>query len=168
MYRSPIGFLIKLFFALLAIIAVPQFAAAQDMPPILAPLAAPIGVAPNPESTSPSAEAIIPPAVVKPPAAPTMSRVAAVDHPKTMGYPGKSAAAKNKFVALMKRLASAHHNAVHHLANGAPEPNFPRGTIVPPPDYYASGPYQHLVYGGPPMGVYGGWGGYRGRYPYYP
>jgi hypothetical protein len=168
MYRSPIGFLIKLFFAFLAIIAAPQFAVAQDMPPILAPLAAPMAVAPNPEPTSPSAEAIIPPAVVKSPAVPTMSHVAAVDHPKAARHLEKTGAAKNKFAALMKRLAAAHHGAVHHLANGAPEPNFPRGTIVPPPDYYASGPYQHLVYGGPPMGVYGGWGGYRGRYPYYP
>jgi hypothetical protein len=49
-----------------------------------------------------------------------------------------------------------------------PEPTIPLGTAVPPPGYFGPPPRERLVYGGPPPGLYGGWGGYRGRYPYYP
>jgi hypothetical protein len=85
---------------------------------------------------------------------------------------------------LNKRLVVAHehaaeHAAIHHVAlrrseprfpTGAvaPEPGMPYGTVVPPPGYYPPGPRERLVYGGPPPGIYGGWGGYRGRSPYYP
>ncbi len=72
----------------------------------------------------------------------------------------------------MKRLAAAraHPTVTHRVAVREPEPSFPPGAAVPPPPpYYGPGPYQRLVYGGPPPGIYGGWGGgYRGRYPYYP
>jgi hypothetical protein len=79
-----------------------------------------------------------------------------------------------QFTALVKHLAAAHsHVVTHHIvAARVIEPGLPPGTPVPPPGYfgpgYGPGPYQRLVYGGPPPGVYGGWGGYRGRWSYYP
>jgi hypothetical protein len=79
-------------FAVLAIIAVPHGAAAQDMPPILAPLAAPISSNSSAgfRSTSPSAEAIIPPAVVCPTGCADKQEhvVAAVDHRRLMTHHG--------------------------------------------------------------------------------
>jgi hypothetical protein len=56
----------------------------------------------------------------------------------------------------------------HIVAARMLEPSLPPGMPVPPPGYYGPGPYQRLVYGGPPPSLYGGWGGYRGRPPFYP
>ena len=137
---------------------------AQDMPPILAPLAPPVA-APAPMPASPSAQAIIPPVAVVAPLKPSVKpHVASAAHPATAHH-------RAKFAALMKRLTAARAQAAtHRVALRQSEPSLPPpGTIVPPPGYYASGPRERLVYGGPPPGVYGGWGGYRGRYPsYYP
>jgi hypothetical protein len=168
------GFLSPLLFASLAIIAVPAAAAsAQDMPPILAPPVQPVMPAP-PASVSPSAEAVIPPAPAVPPAAPAkQDRAASVNHPTAAHHIAKSAAIKNKFAALTKRLtttAHAHRNVSHvAVSEPPPRPVFPPGAPVPPPGYfppspYQPGPYQQLVYGGPPRPFHAGWG----RYPYYP
>jgi hypothetical protein len=155
------SFSLKFSFAVLAIIVTPAIAAAQDMPPILAPPVAPVAAsAPPPMPVSPSAEAVIPPA--------------AVGSAAPIGKPHVAAALPThhsaKPVATKKHLAAARaHAATHRVALGAPERNFVPGTAVPPPGYYSPGPYQRLVYGGPPFGPYGGgWGGYRGRYRYYP
>jgi hypothetical protein len=151
-----------IFFALLAIAVVPELAAAQDMPPILAPPAPAVMATPVP--ASPSAEAVIPPAMVAPPAATVGKKhVAAADHRLRVRHEAKTAAVK-------KRLTAAHaRTTTHHIvAFRAPERTLPAGMVVPPPGYYAPGPYERLVYGGPPRGLYNGWAGYRGRYPYYP
>ena len=88
--------------------------------------------------------------------------VAAAKHP-TATHHAAGVTAK-KFAALTRRLTAAHpHPAVAHVsARVAASP----GVVVPLPDYYPPGPYRRLVYGGPPPGPYG-WGGYRGRYPYF-
>ena len=144
-------------------------AGAQDMPPILAPVTPAPVVSPSP---SPSAEAVIPPAPVATPTAP--ARVAPPITPTRKAHvatvvrraPSHHRAA---WAALTKRLATARaHATTRHVALREPEPSFPPGTVVPPPSYYGPGPYQQLVYGGPPRGIYGGWGRYRGPYPYYP
>jgi hypothetical protein len=190
MRRSRHGFSLPLLFALLALGA-PGIAAAQDMPPILAPLAQPPEASPKPTPApiTPSAEATIPPAVpAAPPVPAKKEHAAAVTHPTTVHHAAKPAAVKTRFAALMKRLAAAHaHSAPQHVALRQPEPSWaqaavvpepgfpPPGTVMPPPGYsgyygpgYSPGPRERLVYGGPPPGVYGGWVGYRGRYPYYP
>ncbi len=174
MQRSPIGFPLRLLFALLAI-GLPGVAAAQDMPPVLAPLATPPAASPSPPP-APVATAVIPPArvVVASPVTAKKPRIVAAVHPAPTHH-------RVKIAALNKRLAVAHeHAAIHHVALRRSEPRFPRmaaavpepgipyGTVVPPPGYYAPGPRERLVYGGPPPGIYGGWGGYRGRSPYYP
>jgi len=158
MQRSPIGFSSIIFFAILAI-PLSGIAAAQDMPPILAPPAPAPAVSSLPAPSSPAATAIIPPA-----APAKKAQVATAVRPAR--HPVKSAAVK-------KRLAAAHTQAhaqtvTHHVAFRQPEPSLPAGMVVPPPGYYAPAPRERLVYGGPPPGLYGGWGGYRGRYPYYP
>jgi len=170
MQGSREGLPLSLLFAFLAISAGPAAAVAQDMPPILAPLA-PAAVAPaNPALTSPSAEAVIPPAAPIPMAAPAKpEHVAAVKHPATVHHSGKSRAVKTKFAALMKRLTPAYHArrfVTHVAATREREPSLPPGTLIPPPGYFSPPPHEHLVYGGPPPG-YPGWGPYRGRYPYY-
>jgi hypothetical protein len=159
----------------LAIISVSGAAAAQDMPPILAPLTPPAKAAPDPAPAAPSAEAVIPPtAPVAPPVArpavpPKPQHAAAAAHPTPAHRNAKPAVVKSKFAALMKQLGSPPrgHRTVHRVASRKPEPSLPPGMVVPPPGDYAPPPYQRLVYGGPP-GAYGGWGGYRGRYPNYP
>jgi hypothetical protein len=168
------SFVSALLFALLTMVA-SRMAAAQDMPPILAPLAP--AAAPSSPPVSPSAEAAIPPKLterpavvplkisppaVLPPAHATASvRVAAAPH-------NASGHHTDKFAALMKRLSVAHaHPATHRVVVQQVEPSLPRGMPMPPPGYYGPSPYEHLVYGGPPPSVYGGWG-YRGRSPYYP
>jgi hypothetical protein len=162
MRGSRSGFALALLFAFL-VIGVPGIAAAQDMPPILAPLAAAPTLAPKPEPASPSAEAVIAPAAQTPMVKPVEKpHVAATAHPPVAHH-------NAKFAALVKHLTTAHPRAVtHHVAVRMPEPGLPPGIPVPPPGYYEPGPYQRLVYGGPPPGLYGGWGGYRGRLPYYP
>ena len=161
MQGSRKGFPLPLLFAALAIIAVPGVALAQDMPPILAPPTVP-EVPAKLAPVSPSAEAVIPPAApVK------QEHIAAVDHPTPAHHAAKSATVKKRLAAVHAR-RTAHHVAVNHVAIREPEPSMPPGSIVPPPGYYGPGPYEHLVYGGPPRGLYGGWGGYRGRYSYYP
>jgi hypothetical protein len=131
-------------------------AAAQDMPPILAPLAPAPVVAPAPPSVpvSPSAEAVLPPAAEK-------AQVAAVPHALAAHHHAK--------VALAKKQPLPHHivSGEHRVAVRPPEPALPTGMPMPPPGYYGPGPYRHLVYAGPPPGFYGGWG-YRGPYPDYP
>jgi len=177
MQRSPIGFPLRLLFALLAI-GLPGIAAAQDMPPVLAPLTTPPAASPSP-LPAPVATAVIPPAqvVVAPPVLAKKPRIVAAAHPAPAHHRVKTA-------ALNKRLVVAHEHATEHAAihrvalrrseprfptvAAAPEPGIPYGTAVPPPGYYAPGPRERLVYGGPPPGIYGGWGGYRGRSPYYP
>jgi hypothetical protein len=181
MQGSRSGFALALLFAFLVVRA-PGIAAAQDMPPILAPLAAAPTtptVAPKPAPITPSAEAVIPPAA-------SASVAKPVDKPHVVAIAHPPVAHQNtKFTALVKHLTTAHsHVETHHAA--APhhiaethrvaarviEPSLPPGMPVPPPGYYepgySPGPYQRLVYGGPPPGLYGGWGGYRGRLPYYP
>ena len=155
------GFTLGLFFALLAI-GIPRIAAAQDMPPILAPLALPPVVSSQPTATSPSAVATIVPAPVAAPVTPAKkTHVAAVVRPVTTHRHAKSESAKKRFAAA-HALAATHRVALKQSA-----PSFPPGSIVPPPGYYGPGPRERLVYGGPPPGIYGGWGGYRGRYSYY-
>jgi hypothetical protein len=68
----------------------------------------------------------------------------------------------------IRHLALRRPDANYPRVATVPEPNLPPGTVVPPPGYYEPGFREHLVYGGPPPSPYGGWGGYRGRYPYYP
>jgi hypothetical protein len=172
MRGSRSGFALALLFAFLAI-GVPGIATAQDMPPVLAPLAtapATPAIAPKPATpAAPSAEIAIPPAPA-PIAKPVeKSHVAAAMHSPVAHH-------NAKFTALVKHLTTVHSHAVtHHLvAARMPEsgPGLPPGMPVPPPSYYGPGygpgPYQRLVYGGPPPGLYGGWGGYRGRWSYYP
>jgi len=176
MQRSRAGFSYPLLFALSAIIASPEIARAQDMPPIWTPLApppaaaAPPPVAATPASVPPSAAAVVSPAVTVPSALPTVKKqVAAAGRPAKPRHAAKASARQEaKFAALTKRLTAVHaHPATRHVAVRAPEPTPPRGMIVPPPGYYyPPPPYEQLVYGGPPRGLYGGWGGYRGRYPY--
>jgi hypothetical protein len=168
MRSSSYGFSYSLLFAFLAITAVPGIAAAQDMPPILAPPAAAM-----PDPGPPSAVAATPPAVAAAPLAPAVKVHTAIAAPAAKPSHETKAAVHHdaKFAALIKRLAAAHaHPATHHVAAASPNPGLPApGTVVPPPGYFPStGPYQRLVYGGPPPRFYGGWGGYRGRYPYYP
>jgi len=171
MQLSPIGFSLWLLLALLAIVAVPGIAAAQDMPPILAPLAPPSEAATS-VPASPSAEAVIPPVAVVPPAAPVSKKQLVVaDHLTKSHRDAKSAARQEvKFAALTKRLTAGHaHPATQRVvAVRVPELALQPGMVVPAPGYYPPSPYEHLVYGGPPRGLYGAWGGYRGRYPYYP
>jgi hypothetical protein len=169
MQLSPTGLAFRLLFALLAIVTVPGIAAAQDMPPILAPLAS---AAETPVPASPSGQAVIPPIAVVPPVAPVSKKqLVAADHLTKSHRDAKSAARQEvKFAALTRRLSTAHaHPAAHRVAVRVPEPALQPGMVVPAPGYYPpGGPYEHLVYGGAPRGLYGGWGGYRGRYPYYP
>jgi hypothetical protein len=183
MRRLRHGFSLPLLFALLAIGA-PGIAAAQDMPPILAPLAQPPEVSPKPTPApiAPSAEATIPPAMPAVPSGPAKKEhAAAVTRPTTAHHAAKPAVVKTRFAALVKRLAANHpHPVPQHVAVRQPEPSWAQAAVVPepgfpppgmagpPPGYYGPGPRERLVYGGPPLGVYGGWGGYRGRYPYYP
>jgi hypothetical protein len=167
MRRSQTGFIVSMFFAFLAIL-VPRLAAAQDMPPILAPLDPPTTPAPAASSAAaPSAEAVIPPAAVAPAKRP---QVAAVRPPESPSHHVATAAENKKFAALLKRLAQAHHEAAHRetvrrvVVVHETRPDLPPGTVVPAPGYYPPGPYyQRLVYAGP----YRGWGGFRGPYPYY-
>ena len=168
------GFALALLFAFLAIGA-PSIAAAQDMPPILAPLAtapATPAATPKPAPVAPSAEVAIPPAPAPVAKSVEKPRVAAAVHPPTTHQ-------NSKFTALVKHLTTAHsHTERHHVAEThrvaarITEPSLPPGMPVPAPGYYGPGygpgPYQRLVYGGPPPGLYGGWGGYRGRWSYYP
>ena len=178
MRGSRSGFALALLFAFLAI-GVPGIAAAQDMPPILAPplATAPAtpSIAPKPQPIAPSAEAVVPPAALSPIVKPIEKpHVAAVSHPP-------AAHQSAKFSALVKHLTTTHSRAethhvaeTHRVAARVTEPSLPSGPgmPVPPPGYYGPGygpgPYQRLVYGGPPPGRYGGWGGYRGRWSYYP
>lgn len=162
MQESRSGFSCRLLFASLAIIALTGVAEAQDMPPILAPLA-PEAMAPSPPLASPSAEAVIShPAIVHPAAPATKTHVVHADRPAKAHHAAK-------FAALIKRLAARPRPTIHHVALKQPEPPpLPPGTVVPDPSYYPPGSYERLVYGVPPRGLYGGWGGYRGRYPYYP
>jgi len=112
----------------------------------------------------------VPPAVVAPSAVPARKvHVAATARPRAATH-------RAKFAELIRRLAATHpHPATAHVvprqsefvAIAPPEPRFPPGMVVPPPGYYGPGPREHLVYGGPPRGLYG-WGGYRGPNPYYP
>jgi len=122
----------------------------------------------TPAQISPSAQAVIPPAsttaqssLEKRPA------IAAIEHPAPPRRHVTTAAEKNRFAALMRKLVSAHHETAHHETVHrvvVREPDLPPGTVVPPPGYYPLGPYyQRLVYAGP----YRGWGGFRGPYPYY-
>jgi hypothetical protein len=169
MRSSSHGFSYSLLFAFLAITAAPGMAAAQDMPPILAP---PAVAKPDP-SPPLAAATVMPPAVVAAPVAPAAKpHTVAVAPPAKAAHEAKATAHHDaKFSALIRRLAAAHaHPARHHVSVASPDPVVPApGTVVPPPGYFPpAGPYQRLVYGGPPPGVYGGWGGYRGRYPYYP
>jgi hypothetical protein len=168
MRSSSYGFSYSLLFAFLAITAVPGIAAAQDMPPILAPPAAA-----KPDPGPPLAAVVTPPAVVASPVAPAAKVHTAVAAPAAKPPHEAKASAHHdaKFAALIKRLAVAHaHPATHRVAVASPNPVPPApGTVVPPPGYFPpAGPYQRLVYGGPPPAFYRGWGGYRGRYPYYP
>jgi hypothetical protein len=171
MQGSLAGFSCRLLFAFQAIIVSAGVAVAQDMPPVLAPLTVP--AASNPAPVSPSAQAAIPPAAqaVIPPAAPAVPATkpihTAANHHAKDAKPHHPA----KFAALAKRLAAHSHPVTHHVAAAhvAAAPALPPGAQVPPPGYYGPAPYQRLVYGGPPPGMYGGWGGgYRGRHPYYP
>jgi hypothetical protein len=116
-----------------------------------------------PAPTSPSAEAIIPPAVVAAPTAPAPAGHAASAVPPARPAHGVKSAAAKKKLALARLRA-----AVHRVALARLEPPVPMGAVVPPPGYYPPGPYARFVYGGPPRGLYGGWSGYRGHYPYYP
>jgi hypothetical protein len=172
MRGSRSGFALALLFAFLAIGAT-RIAAAQDMPPILAPLAtapATPAVAPKPQPASPSAEATIPPApqapIVKPIEKP---HVAATTRPLVTHNNAKFAALVKHLTTTHQHAPASHHVAeTHRVATRVIEPSLPPGMPVPPPGYYGPGPYQRLVYGGPPPGLYGGWGGYRGRPPFYP
>jgi len=165
------------------LVVAPGIAAAQDMPPILAPLAAAPtvpAVAPKPVApAAPSAEAAIPPAA---PAPVDKPHVVALTHPPVPHQ-------NTKFTALVNHLTTAHsrvethhvaahvaatHHAVetHHIvAARMLEPSPPPGMPVAPPGYYGPGygpgPYRRLVYSGPPPSFYGGWG-YGGRPPFYP
>jgi hypothetical protein len=168
MWGSRGDFALALLFALLAISA-PGIVAAQDMPPILAPLAtapATPAVVPKPGPASPSAEVAIPPAASAPAASP-------VEKPHVVALTHAPVAQQNtRFTSLVKHLTAAHARAEsHRVAARVVEPSLPPGMPVPPPSYYqpgyGPGPYQRLVYGGPPPGLYGGWG-YRGRWSYYP
>src|SRR5258708_725345 len=100
------GFSLGLLFALVAI-GSSGIARAQDMPPILAPLAPAAAVAASPPSTAPSAQAAIPPApsgkvtippaIVPPHVTPAAKApVAAVDRTAAAQYRAKSAAEKKR------------------------------------------------------------------------
>lgn len=147
-----------------------ELAAAQDMPAILAPPAAPL-VAPKPDPAAPMAEAAVPPAspptaaIVAPPPRPLKKPqvAAATGHQPTAHH-------RAKFAVLMKRLTAARGRAAHEAARRRValrqvEPNFPPSPMPPPPGYYPPSFRQHLVYGGPPPGFYP-FGAYRERYPY--
>lgn len=161
-------------FAFLAI-AVTRPAAAQDMLPIFGMPNQPAAVvtpAPTaPPQVSPSAQAVIPPASTTARAVPEKRpAVAAIEQAAPPHRHVVTAAEKKKFAALMKKLVPAHRETphretVHRVVVHETRPGFPpAGTVVPPPGYYPPGPYyQRLVYAGP----YGGWGGFRGSYPYY-
>ena len=161
MQGSLSSFASALLIAILAIMG-PHAAEGQDMPPILAPLAPPTPPAATatPAPVAPSGEAVIP--SVTPPA----KHIASTDHPATARRNAKSASIKNKFAALTRRLTAAGHarRKVSHVVARAPQPAFPPGAPVPPPGYFPPSPYRQLVYGGPPVPIYGGWN----RYPYYP
>lgn len=170
MQASRAGLPCSLLFALSAIIVSPQIARAQDMPPIWTPVAPPpAATAPaTPAVSAPSAQAAVPPAVIAPPAPPPAKKQVVAARATKPRPEAKVAAARRqaKFAALTKRLTAAvhAHPAPRRVVAAAPEPALPRGAIVPPPGYYyPPAPYEQLVYGGPPRG---GWGGYRGRYPY--
>jgi hypothetical protein len=178
MQGSRKGFASPLLFAFLTVGA-SGIAAAQDMPPILAPLAAAPAVAPKQAPITPSAEAVIPPAVLAPAVKPVDTpHVVALAHPPTAHHNAKFSALVKHLTTAHSRLETHHAAAPHHIAEThrvaarVIEPSLPPGVPVPPPGYYepgyGPGPYQRLVYGGPPPGPYGGWGGYRGRLPYYP
>jgi hypothetical protein len=171
------GFALALLFAFL-VIGAPDIVAAQDMPPVLAPLAAsptPPTAAPQPTAVAPSAEAAIPPA-----APASIATPAEKPHITAAGH-SPIAHHNAKFVALVRHLTTAHpHTAAHHIVVKETErslpprmpPGMPPGMPVPPPGYYGPGygpgPYQRLVYAGPPPNLYEGWAGYRGRPPFYP
>lgn len=138
--------------------------AAQDMPPILAPLvpAPVVAPVPAPIPVPPSAEAVLPPAPVIVPIKPVEKpQIAAVRH--------APAVHRHARVTLIKKRSAAPHHVAsvdRRVAARPPAPVLSPGMPVPPPGYYGPGPYRHLVYAGPPPGFYGGWGGYRGPYPY--
>ncbi|MBV8777180.1 MAG: hypothetical protein JO032_16285 [Alphaproteobacteria bacterium] len=137
------------------------------MPPVVTPLPAPALGATSPAvPVAPSAEAIVPPAAVAP--APAEKRAATAEHPAKSHVAGKPPAHHvAKFTALLKRLAPVRpHPRVRHFAVRQAEPS---PAVAPPPGYYLPpGPYERLVYGGPPRGFYRGWRGYPGSYPDYP
>jgi translation initiation factor IF-2 len=164
MQKSRSGFAWGLLFAVFTIV-VSAAAAAQDMPPILAPLTPAPMAAPVPPPASPSAEATISPSPAAAPAKPAEQPhiAAAAPHAAPTHH-------RAKFAALPKRAATSHHPRGNdrRMAARRPAPALPPGMMVPPPGYYGPGPYRHLVYAGPPPGFYGGWGGYRGPYPDYP
>src|SRR5215469_2105689 len=163
------GFICRVLIAAFSV-ALCGTAAAQDMPPILVPLAPAPAVAPTPPPPapiSPSAEAVVPPAPIVAPIKPAeRPQIAAVQHSPAARHHAKVALAK-------KRPAAPRHVVAveHRFAARSPQPSLPAGMPVPPPGYYdpgyGPGPYRHLVYAGPPPGFYGGWG-YRGPYPDYP
>jgi hypothetical protein len=179
MQRSRAGFSLALFFASLAI-WLPGVAAAQDMPPVLAPSPPSPVAAPNPTpSPAPRVTATVPRAAAAiAPLPPKKPAVVAATHPAPVHRTIKTASLTRRPPAGRDRLADRGHTAVQHVAlrrseprsrfvvGAPPEPTIPLGTVVPPPGYFGPPLRERLVYGGPPPGIYGGWGGYRGRYPY--
>lgn len=165
---APGGFAFKLLFASLVVGALGA-AAAKGVAPIAAAFVGPPPAA-EPKLTpviTPTAEAAIPPAVASPKAAnkPVTipdKPVTVADKPVTVGAaarrPARHAA---RFSSLMKRLTTTRTHAVKTPVAAPPR------TPMPPPGFAETGPYQRLVYGGPPPGPFGGWG-YRDRYFYYP
>jgi hypothetical protein len=165
------GFIGTVLFALSAI-GMSQLGEAQDMPPILAPPAAPAVAAPKPVPVAPSAEAVIQPGIPAPAATPAAALPAPVKKPLVATTTTHAAQTHRhaKFAALMKRLTaartrSAHETATHRVGLHRAAPSLAAGPMPPPPGYYPPGFRQRLVYGGPPPGFYP-WAGYRGRYPY--
>lgn len=160
---APGGFAFKLLFASLVVGAL-GVAAAKGVAPIAASF---VGTPPAAEPKlapviTPTAEAAIPPAVAAPQPKAADKPVTIADKSATISaaarHPARHAA---RFSSLMKRLATARaHTAKTPVA-------VPPRTPMPPPGFAETGPYQRLVYGGPPPGPFGGWG-YRDRYFYYP
>lgn len=176
MRRSQVSFILSILFAFW-VISGSRPVAAQDMLPIFGmpnqPAATMMPAPAPPPQASPSAQAAIPPVAVAP-GVPAKQVQAAVVKRATAAPEHRvaTAAEKQKFAALMKRLVPAHREAVHHetvhrVVVHETRPDLPPpGTIVPPPGFYPPGPgpyYQRLVYAGP----YRGWGGFRRPYSYY-
>lgn len=168
MQRAHSGFIVSMLFAFSEILA-PRLVAAQDMPPILAPVDPPAPAAPVASSAAPpSAEAVIPRPVATPAKKP---QVATAGHAEPSSHHAATAAEGKKFAALLKRLAQPHREVAHRetvrrvVVVHETRPDLPPGTVVPGPSYYPPGSdYQRLVYAGP----YRGWGGgFRGPYSYY-